>query len=108
MDHSLLPSAEIRPDLKGSLQDLGTDRTDLYWLPHDDSVQIRQHGASCHSIHAAAGRPLVVSQLPVRRWRLVYHSCHAAQGGTSMLQTTPILWGADGWPTLGALPKGIP
>lgn len=40
--------------------------------------------------------------------RLVYHFYDAARGGASMLQTTPILWGADGWPTLGALPKGTP
>lgn len=37
---------------------------------------------------------------------LAYHYYDADQGGTPLLQTSPIVWGADGWPTLPALPSG--
>ncbi|WP_407572074.1 arabinan endo-1,5-alpha-L-arabinosidase [Deinococcus altitudinis] len=37
---------------------------------------------------------------------LVYHYYDQDAGGASMLQTSPLIWGADGWPTLGALPEG--
>ena len=35
---------------------------------------------------------------------LVYHYYAEDLGGTSQLQTSPVMWGADGWPTLGTLP----
>lgn len=38
--------------------------------------------------------------------RLVYHYYDRDQGGVSQLQTSPLSWGADGWPTLGGLPEG--
>ncbi|UQN08350.1 arabinan endo-1,5-alpha-L-arabinosidase [Deinococcus sp. QL22] len=37
---------------------------------------------------------------------LAYHFYDGDQGGTPILQTSPIVWGADGWPTLPALPLG--
>ncbi len=38
--------------------------------------------------------------------KLVYHYYDGEMGGASMLQTSPLIWGTDGWPTLGALPEG--
>jgi arabinan endo-1,5-alpha-L-arabinosidase len=38
--------------------------------------------------------------------KLVYHYYDRDSGGASMLQTSPLIWNADGWPTLGTLPKG--
>ena len=38
--------------------------------------------------------------------KLVYHYYDRDAGGASTLQTSPLVWGADGWPTLGALPQG--
>ena len=35
---------------------------------------------------------------------LVYHYYAEDLGGTSQLQTSSVVWGADGWPTLGTLP----
>ena len=35
---------------------------------------------------------------------LVYHYYDGDQGGTPQLQTTPLLWSADGWPSTAALP----
>ena len=35
---------------------------------------------------------------------LVYHYYAEDLGGTSQLQASPVVWGADGWPTLGTLP----
>lgn len=40
--------------------------------------------------------------------RLVYHYYDRDLGGTSQLQTSPLLWGTDGWPTLGRLPTDKP
>ncbi|MFB9991051.1 arabinan endo-1,5-alpha-L-arabinosidase [Deinococcus oregonensis] len=37
---------------------------------------------------------------------LTYHFYDGDQGGTPLLQTSLIVWGADGWPTLPALPSG--
>ncbi|MGY2894015.1 arabinan endo-1,5-alpha-L-arabinosidase [Deinococcus sp. UYEF24] len=38
--------------------------------------------------------------------KLVYHYYDQGSGGASMLQTSPLLWSADGWPRLGTLPEG--
>ena len=40
------------------------------------------------------------------RQNIVYHYYDRDAGGASMLQTSPLVWGADGWPTLGTLPQG--
>lgn len=37
---------------------------------------------------------------------LVYHYYDRGRGGSPMLQTTPLLWDAQGWPHLPALPVG--
>ncbi|GGJ70051.1 arabinan endo-1,5-alpha-L-arabinosidase [Deinococcus aquiradiocola] len=40
--------------------------------------------------------------------RLVYHQYDRERGGTSQLQTTPLLWDEDGWPHLPPPPGGTP